>query len=336
MMRTSDVTGRINQGRAIALLITFIIVVSFLLSACAAKAPEKGTDGRLDIVTTIFPPFDFVRAIGGQEVDVMMLLPPGSESHTYEPSPREVVRIAECDLFIYNGGISDAWVERLIEAAEIYRGKTVRMMDFVSLLEESHEGILEDDDDHHDHDHSDIPQLHAYDEHIWTSPKNALLIAEGITDRMAASDPGREALYRTNLATLKEGLLGIDGEFRKIVEEAQVREMIVADRFPLIYFTSEYGLAYTAAFPGCAAETDAKPKTVAGIISRVQEESIPYIFHIEFSDEKLADLIAEETGAGKLLFHTAHNVSKDELEAGATYLSIMHDNTLRLKRGLSR
>ncbi len=317
-------------ARELFLLLALFLTLSLaLLSAvaCQPAGPPEEEGGKLDLVATLFPPYDFARQIGGDHVAVSMLLPPGTESHTYEPTPKEVVRIAECDLFFYNGGISDGWVERLLEAAGLEPSRTVRMMDYVDLLEEAEEGILEDD-------HDQVPHLHDFDEHIWTAPLNALRISEGIADRLAELDSRHAADYKANFDAYASELRQLDESFRAVVREGYRREIIVADRFPLIYFTDAYGLDYTAAFPGCAAETDPKPKTVAGIIDRVREDKFPYIFHIEFSNEKLADLIAEETGARKLLFHTAHNVSKEELEAGVSYLSLMRQNAEKLRLAL--
>lgn len=316
--------------KSFAILLVLMVLLTLIPLGCAN--PKKVSTGdKLDIVATIFPPFDFARELGGEHVDVTMLLPPGVESHSYEPTPKEVVRIATCDLFIYNGGVSDSWVERLIQAAEIDSDKAVRMMDFVALVEESEDGVLEHDHDDHAHE---IPHLHEFDEHIWTSPMNALLIAEGIYQKLIEIDPAHAKDYEENFTRYRTELRAIDEAFRDVIREGKRKEIIVADRFPLIYFTSEYELDYLAAFPGCAAETDPKPRTVSAIIEKVREEQIPYIFHIEFSNEKLADLIAEETGAQKLLFHTAHNVSKTELQEGISYLSIMRNNVESLKWGL--
>lgn len=314
----------------ILLSVWLAMIVALLPVGCAGTEKDDVRE-QLDVVATIFPAYDFAREIGAEHIDVTMLLPPGSESHTYEPTPKEVVRIATCDLFVYNGGVSDSWVERLLEAAEIDPNKALRMMDYVALVEESEDGVLEHEHDEHDHA---IPHLHEYDEHIWTSPVNALLIAEGISQKLIEIDPDHASDYEKNFSDYEAALRDLDASFREVIREGKRKEIIVADRFPLIYFTSEYDLEYLAAFPGCAAETDPKPRTVSAIIEKVQEEQIPYIFHIEFSNEKLADLITSETGAKKLLFHTAHNVSKAELEAGTSYLSIMRHNVDNLKQGL--
>ncbi len=316
----------------LALLFIFLFTGVLVAAGCDRSDGKRPETGKLEVMATNFPPFDFARQVGGSHVAVSMLLPPGSESHTYEPSPKDLIRIKSCDLFIYNGGPSDAWVDRLLEAAEIDSAKTVRMMDYVTLIEEAEEGVLESET-HEDEDHS---PLHHYDEHIWTDPLNALLIAEGIAGGLEAADPPHAADYRANADRYAEELRALHETFRAIVEAGPRQEIIVADRFPLIYFTTAYGLGYTAAFPGCAAETDPKPRTVSAIIDKVREEEIPYIYHIEFSNEKLADLVAEETGAQKLLFHTAHNVSKEEIESGVTYLSIMKENAENLRKGLGK
>lgn len=328
-----EAQGRTGTNRLPCLILLLIFLLTSILFAAGCKQPagKKEETGKLDVIATTFPPFDFARQAGGSHVEVTMLLPPGSESHTYEPSPKDLIRIKSCDLFIYNGGPSDTWVDRLLEAAEIDRTKTVRMMDYVTLIEEAEEGVLEGEN----HE-EEAPHLHHYDEHIWTDPLNALRIAEGIAAALERLDPGHSADYRANRAAYAGELEALHESFKAIVAQGSRREIIVADRFPLIYFTTAYGLDYTAAFPGCAAETDPKPRTVSAIIRKVREEEIPYIFHIEFSNEKLADLVAEETGARKLLFHTAHNVSKEEIEAGVTYLSIMKENAENLRKGLGR
>ena len=326
----AEAKGKKNHLIWLPLLLFFLLTSVLLAAGCGPSAGNGSQKGKLEVIATTFPPFDFARQAGGGHVQVSMLLPPGSESHTYEPTPKDLIRIKSCDLFIYNGGPSDTWVDRLLEAAEIDPAKTVRMMDYVSLIEEAEEGVLEAEE----HEEESLPHLHHYDEHIWTDPMNALRIAEGIAGRMEAADPGHAADYRANAGHYADQLRALDQTFKAIVEAGPRREIIVADRFPLIYFTTAYSLDYTAAFPGCAAETDPKPRTVAAIIERVREEGIPYIFHIEFSNQKLADLVAEETGAQKLLFHTAHNVSKEEIESGVTYLSIMEANAENLRKGL--
>lgn len=321
----------VKAGRPIvlAVVLSLLLLAVFPLFGCASPKDRGHTEGKLDIIATTFPPFDFARQAGGEHVQVTMLLPTGSESHTYEPTPKDVIRISSCDLFIYNGGVSDTWVDRLLNAAEIQPEKTVRMMDFVSLIKESDEGVLQGGDEHGHEAH-----LHEYDEHIWTDPLNAIRITEGIADRLVAIDPDHADDYRVNLEKVRADYQDLDRTFREVVQSGSRGEIIVADRFPLIYFTTAYGLDFTAAFPGCAAETDPKPGTVAAIIERVRKDQIPYIYHIEFSNEKLADLVADETGARKLLFHTAHNVSRQEIEEGATYLSIMRGNAERLRKGL--
>lgn len=320
---------KIGRGGRLALALLSLSLTFTPMAACGSGSFGNRPQGKLDVIATIFPPFDFAREAGGPFVEVTMLIPPGAESHTYEPSPREVVRIASCDLFIYNGGPSDTWVDRLLSAAQIDTEKTLRMMAFVNPVEEAEEGLLQDDASGHGG-----PLHHHYDEHVWTDPMNALAITKGIADRLAAIDPGHAGDYRANAERYARELRELDGLFRQVVREGVRKEIIVADRFPLIYFTRAYGLDYLAAFPGCAAETDPKPQTVAAMIGKVREDRIPYIFHIEFSNEKLADLICEETGAEKLLFHTAHNVSWQAIDQGASYLSIMRENARNLAKGL--
>ena len=173
-----------------------------------------------------------------------------------------------------------------------------------------------------------------YDEHVWTSPVNARRICEALCERLCALDPEGEREYRANLARYAARLEELDAAFRETVESGSRRTLIFADRFPVRYFVEEYGLDYYAAFPGCADDTEPSAKTVAFLIDKVREEEIPVVFTIEFSNEKMADVICEDTGCRKLRFHSCHNVTAEELENGVSYLQLMGENVTALKEAL--
>jgi zinc transport system substrate-binding protein len=311
----------------------FLIVCIFLSFAIVLPAGgrregrQAGTgEGVVSVVTTIFPPYDFVREIGGGRVNLTMLLPPGSESHSFEPSPRDIISIQNSDVFIYNGGDSDAWVDRILSSMDRGNRKTIRLMDCVEIVEEEIvEGMQEEEEEEEEAE---------YDEHIWTSPANAKLIVSAISGVLCDIDSANAAFYRDNTAAYLKKLDDLDSSFRETIGQSARRTLVFGDRFPFRYFADAYGLSYFAAFPGCSTETEASAATIAFLIDKVRQEKIPVVFHIELSNEKIADTICEETGAKKGLLHAAHNVSRQEFEGGATYLGVMTKNIGVLKEAL--
>lgn len=309
---------------------TLSIILALALLLCVpacGEAPEQGPDTGLSIVTTLFPAYDFAREIAGERASVTLLVPPGAEAHSFEPTAKDMIRIQECSLFFCNGGESEAWVEELVADQEI---ETLVMLDCVDALEEEvREGMQEIHEDEEDGEEG--PE---YDEHVWTSPVNAKGICAALCQRLCELDPAGERYYRANLARYTAQLDELDAAFRLAVENGSRRTLIFADRFPVRYFVEEYGLNYYAAFPGCADDTEPSAKTVAFLIDKVREESIPAVFTIEFSNEKMADVICEDTGCRKLRFHSCHNVSAEDLESGVSYLMLMRENVTALKEAL--
>ncbi|MDD2427036.1 MAG: metal ABC transporter substrate-binding protein [Eubacteriales bacterium] len=323
----------INLSLACTVLLAVLLLLSSMLSACDT-APNNNEDADLKIVTTLFVSFDLARSIAGEQADVSMLLPPGVDVHSYELTPHDIIKLNEADLFIYNGGHSESWVNRLLESEEINPGNTLKMMDFVELREEATSGILEADDHGHEDDDHDAPHG-PVDEHIWTSPLNAIAMATAIKDKLIEIDGAQRDIYESNFSDLEADLNDLHDRFLSVVENGARDYIVVADRFPLIYFTSEYGLDYYAAYEACAAEAEPTPQTVTALIELVRAKEVPYIFTIEFSNERLADQIIEESGAGKLLFHTVHNLSQTEIEQGASYIGLMRQNVANLEQALA-
>ena len=293
------------------------------------------TSDNIRIVTTIFPPYDFAREIAGDDAEIHMLLKPGTESHSYEPSPADILLVESCDLFIYNGGESDTWVEALLQTIDTSNLRILKMMDCVEgLEEETVEGMQSVHKHEHHHEEEFHPESAEYDEHVWTSPENAIRITDAICCALVEIDKDHAELYQKNTSAYKEKLKQLSGKFRDIVSNGNRHTMIFGDRFPFRYFAEEYGLDYRAAFPGCSAESEPGAKTVAYLIDKVRKEKMPYIFYIEFSNQKIAQTIQEEIGAELLLFHSCHNLSADELKQGATYLKLMEENAENLKEAL--
>ena len=280
------------------------------------------------IIATNFVGYDFARAILGNNTEVRMLLKPATEAHSYEPTPQDIIDITNADFFIYVGGESEEWVEDIIKDNNIDKSKTIRLMDFVKLkTEEVKEGMEEEPEEGDESEEE-------YDEHIWTSPLNAIRIIEAMRDRFVAKRPLEQDKYTNNAANYVGKLQTIDKKIRNIVNKAARKELIFADRFPFRYFIDEYGLDYYAAFPGCAEQTEASSATIAFLINKVKANKVPVVLKIELTNGALAENISKETGAKIMTLNAAHNISQEDFDAGKTYIDIMTDNLGVLKEAL--
>ena len=304
------------------------IALGASLCGCSGGETADSADKPL-IITTIFPAYDFARQVFGDTAEVRMLLKPGQESHSYDPSAKDIVEINGCDLFVYNGGESDQWVESVLQAAPDV--ETFRMTDAVSLLDEEHsEGMQEDD---HDHDHADGDE-EEYDEHVWTSPDNAAAIVRARGNRAKALFPDSAAELDSNTESYAAQIEEIDGRLKALLDGEQ-RYFIFGDRFPLLYFFKHYGLNYYAAFPGCGSETEPSAQTVTFLLNKLgQPDAVKAVFCIELSGRKLADVLAEDSGLDVVEFHSCHNITADDFAAGETYVSLMERNLQTLEKVL--
>ncbi len=306
-------------------LISLIIAINlffsvFMLSGCnTTEHVQSSNPDKLSIVTTIFPYYDFVRTIAGDRADIRLLLSPGSEPHSYEPSPSDIVAIENCDIFIYNGGESDEWVESVLSSLDNKDIQILSMMDFVTPLYEQ-------------------TPLHTpgdeYDEHIWTSIRNCELLVKSITDEIIAADKKNSDYYENNEKDYIEKLKNLDNEFKETVSNAKRNSIVFGDRFPFLYFVTDYNLNYECAFPGCSSETEPSIATVSRLIDFVRDNNIPVVFYLEFSSGNIAKIISEDSDAKIMQFSSCHNVTKQEFENGATYISLMEQNLDALKEAL--
>ncbi len=304
------------------------IALGASLCGCSGGETADSADKPL-IITTIFPAYDFARQVFGDTAEVRMLLKPGQESHSYDPSAKDIVEINGCDLFVYNGGESDQWVESVLQAAPDV--ETFRMTDAVSLLDEEHsEGMQEEE---HDHDHADGDE-EEYDEHVWTSPDNAAAIVRALGIRAKALFPDSAAELDSNTESYAAQIGKIDGRLKELLD-GEERYFIFGDRFPLLYFFKHYGLNYYAAFPGCGSETEPSAQTVTFLLDKLgQPDAVKAVFCIELSGRKLADVLAEDSGLDVVEFHSCHNITADDFAAGETYVSLMERNLQTLEKVL--
>lgn len=321
-------------------ILSLLLLCGLLLTGCGAGEAAPAPSDKLRIVATIFPAYDFARAAAGDLADVELLLPPGTESHSYEPTPADILKVRDCDLFIYLGGESDTWVDMILENIDM-QGTALRMVDCVDLLEEETvEGMQaepehdhggdEDHDGHDGHDHG-LGEVVGMDEHVWTAPRNAAEITRDIGETLAELDGKNAEAYRANAASYAARIDALDVEFTDFFDSLTNRTIIFGDRFPLRYFAEAYDLDYYAAFPGCSTQTEPSAATIAFLTNKVKDEHISTVWYIEFSNHLVADSIAEATDTGTAQFHTCHNVSQEELERGATYVSLMEGNLETLR-----
>lgn len=315
----------------VALLVVVLLSLS-VLSACAPKEAAEAKDG-ISIVSTVFPSYDFARQItAGTNANVSLLLQPGEEVHSFDPTSQDIIRIQSADLFLYVGGENDTWVESVLGGLD-KSVNTFRMMDYVTLYDEE---LVEGMQPEAEEPAADAPgETHAWDEHVWTAPVNAIAIVRAMTAELIAIDPNNAAVYQANSDAYVRQLEALDQSFWDVVNTASRKTVIFADRFPVRYFVEEFGLSYYAAFPGCSAETEPSAATVASLIDHVKAEKVPVVFYIELSNQQMANTVAEATGAKPMLFHTCHNVTRAEFESGATYLSLMQNNVLALQAALN-
>lgn len=328
---------------------SLLCALALALSLAGCADDRASDDGRLRVVTTLFPYYDFARAVAGDRAEVTLLLSPGREAHSFEPTPLDAVTISRADVFIYNGGEGETWVDDMLDAAGEDIGTVLCMMDFVEAREEEFsEGMQGADAHDHDHDHEahdhaaeehddehgDSDEI-EYDEHIWTSPVNAAALCRAIAVALAAADVENADYYRENGEAYCAQLAALDEQLREVRADAARTTLVFADRFPLLYFCEEYDLDYRAAFHGCSSDTEPSLATLKYLIDKVREEEIPVVYTIDLSSQKIAEVVSECTGARIERLWSMQTVSRADFDAGETYLSLMARNIEALRAGLA-
>jgi zinc transport system substrate-binding protein len=315
--------------------LALVALLTLTLAACGTGNPPSDPgavdNDKISIIATTFAPYDFTRALTSDRADITMLLPPATESHSFEPTPQDIIKIQNCDVFIYVGGESDEWIAGILDSLNTSKMKVITLMDCVTVVEEE---IIEGMEDEEAEGEAGTAEEPEYDEHVWTSPRNAALIVQKLSATFQQADPTNADFYGQNEAAYLTALTELDNSFQAVVDNATRRTIVFGDRFPFRYFTDAYGLSYFAAFPGCSTETEASAATVKFLIDKINEEQIPVIFHIELSNEKMAQTIAEATGAEILQLHACHNVTKSDFDNGETYLTLMAKNADNLRIAL--
>lgn len=295
-----------------------ILIISLLFLICSCSVNEQYDSDKLMITATIFPQYDFARQIAGELADINMLLPAGAESHTYEPTPKDIIQIENSDIFIYTGGESDSWIDSILSTINNPDLKIICLTKICPTLALEHSN-----------------NTHTIDEHVWTSPENAKIIAKHISECLIGIDPENSLVYENNFKNYEKKLSSLDEEFKGIVNNSKRNILVFGDRFPFRHLTEQYNIEYISAFPGCAEETEPDISTVIKMIEKVKSENIPYVFYTDFSNHKIADTICRETNAELLSLRSCHTVTKDELENNITYIDLMKENAQKIKEALN-
>ncbi len=303
-------------------LLLLLAVMCLCFVGCSDLS--SADDGKISVVVTAFPHYDFARQItkGVENVEIKMLISPGSEVHTYEPTPTDILALSTCDLFIYTGGESDTWVKGILESG----GKNMNVISFMDLCKDSME---EAEKEHTGHDHE-----HEYDEHVWTSPYLAGKIAGEIAETLIETDGENAEIYTANCEDFSTKLAEIENALSEAVNGRVREEIIVADRFPFYHLAHDFGIKYSAAYSGCSSSTEPSASVIASLSQKVKNESIPYVFTIEFSNQKIAKNIISGTNAHILTLHSCHNVSEEDFNGGITYCDLMMQNAENLRKAL--
>lgn len=308
-------TRRIKTA-AILILTAVILTAGASLTACGGRSSEKTEVG---IVATVFPAYDFVRTLVKDVpgVSVRLLLSPGTESHTYDPSVSDAVSVSDCDLFVYGGGDADPWVTKFLSSDRSLENRAVSMLEGAGRT-------------------LGIEGEHETDPHVWTSPVNAISIVRLLAAKLcSAVGEGTEkaAKIRENLEAFTAALEKLDGDFRSFAASVPEDKRVLAfgDRYPFRYFCAEYGFTAYAVFPGCAEESEPAASDVKKVVDTIRENDLKTVYFVELSNHRIADAIAAETGCRTAMLHSCHNLTKEDFDAGETYLTIMYRNLETLR-----
>ena len=326
-----------NFYRFFFCILIFGLLVNF--ASCSKSTSTAAENDKINIVVTTFPCYDFVRA-ATKDVDniqIKMLIKPGAEIHSFDPTPQDLIAIQKSDLFVYNGGESDEWVDEILISMEENAPKTLRLIESVALLEEEHfdeEHFHEHEEECH-HGHS-AQELEA-DEHVWTSPENARKMVDFMAKALESLEELKfedKAKIKENAEDYKNQIDEVESEIKEVLETKSEKFIVMGDRFPLQYFAKYYGIEYLAAFSGCSTAVEASTQTIAKLIKTVEEKNLPAVFYIELSNHKIADTVAEAAKVATYQLNSVQNISKADFDNGETWVSLMKKNALALDKGM--
>lgn len=280
---------------------------------------------KLEVITTLFPTYDFAKHIGKDRVNVTLLLPPGMEAHAFEPRPADIVKLNHADIFVYTGKYMEPWVDKILKGVNP-KLSVVDASQGIELLDDH------DEEEHHDHKHEHDHE--GKDPHIWLDLTHAQQMVTTIASALAQKDTANAQFYEANAVEYKQQLAALDARFQTMLATAKHKTLIYGGHFAFGYFAKRYGLTHDSPYQGFSPNAEPRPKSLAKLIKKLKQSGMNYIYHEELIDPKVARTIAQETGAKLELLHGAHNVSKDELQRGVSFLELMETNFDKLKVGL--
>ncbi|MBU4338104.1 zinc ABC transporter substrate-binding protein [Patescibacteria group bacterium] len=307
-------------------VVTIIVLGIYAVSNIAQKS--KNDSQKITIVATLFPLYDFVKNVGQDKVEVLLLLPPGIEAHSFEPKPSDIVRINEADLLVYTGKFMEPWAEDIINGIS---GKNVKVVDASSEIElmkegEEHEEEHEEAEEHR-HEHNGI------DPHIWLDFDNAKIMVDNIAKAMAEKDAANADYYQKNATEYKNQLTKLDNEYETALFECKTKKIIYGGHYAFGYLAHRYGLEHIAA-QGFSPDAEPTAPDLINLVEQIKKDNIGYVFYEELTSPKIAEIIAVETKAKMLLLNAAHNLAKEDFENNVSFLSIMENNLKNLSIGL--
>ena len=310
----------------IIILILIIVAIVFLISK--SSNTSKNDEEKIQIVSTNFASYDFLRAIIGdnQNINLTFLLGPGKDAHSYDPTAGDLIKIQNADLFVYIGGESEKWADKVLEALENSKTKKICIAEAVDKIQEQEVDGAEEEEEEEEEG--------AFDDHIWTSPENSIKMVEALEKAMEEIDNNNSSKYKENAEKYISEIKEVDSKIQEIVDKKVRDRLVFADRMPMQYFMNYYKLKVSAAFSGCSTETEPSAKTIAYLQNKIKEEKIPVVLYIELNDGRVAKTIAKETGIKAKQIQTLHNVSLDDFNNGETWVSLMNRNLKVLKAAL--
>ncbi len=328
------------KKKILILVLCVIIIAVITLFVLAFNKNKANDNNKINVVVTTFSTYDFVRQIAGDTVNIEYLLGPGVDSHSYEPSSSDLIKIKNADIFIYIGGEMEKWVDKVL-GTDVITNKTevIQVTECVETVEETEVDGAEEEEHEHDHEdeHHEEGEEHeegAFDEHIWTSPKNAINMVNYINNKLILQVPENKDLYNKNADDYISKIEELDNKIKEIVNNKKRDRLVFGDKMPMQYFLNEYKLTASAAFNGCSTETEPSTKTITGLVERVKKDNIPVVLYIELSTGKTAKTIAAECNVEAMQIQTLHNISKTDFDNGETYVSLMTRNLDVLKKAL--
>ena len=314
--------------KIILILILILIIVGIVFLISKSSNTKNNEEGKIQIVSTNFASYDFLRAIIGdnKNINLTFLLGPGKDAHSYDPTAGDLIKIQNADLFVYIGGDSEKWADKVLESLDTNKTKKICIADSVDKIEEQE---IDGAEEEHEEEEEG-----AFDDHIWTSPANAIKMVQALENAVEEIDNSNSTKYKENAKKYISEIQDVDAKIKKIVDKKVRDRLVFADRMPMQYFINYYNLKVTAAFSGCSTETEPSAKTIAYLQNRIKEEKIPVVLYIELNDGRVAKTIAKETGAKAKQIQTLHNVSLDDFNRGETWVSLMNRNLKVLKLAL--